>query len=52
MWLCLVTVLALQPSLFFQLVSSHYERASLIVTSIKPFGRWGEVFEARWWPPR
>ena len=28
----------------FQLVSSRYERASLIVTSNKPFGRWGEVF--------
>jgi DNA replication protein DnaC len=27
-----------------QLVSSRYERASLIVTSNKPFGRWGEVF--------
>ena len=31
-------------SLFFQLVSARYERASLIVTSNKPFGRWGEVF--------
>ncbi len=31
-------------NLFFQLVSSRYERASLIVTSSKPFGRWGEVF--------
>jgi DNA replication protein DnaC len=31
-------------NLFFQLVSSRYERASLIVTSDKPFGRWGEVF--------
>jgi DNA replication protein DnaC len=31
-------------TLFFQLVSSRYERASLIVTSNKPFGRWGEVF--------
>jgi len=27
-----------------ELVSSRYERASLIVTSNKPFGRWGEVF--------
>ena len=26
-------------NLFFQLVSSRYERASLIVTSNKPFGR-------------
>ena len=31
-------------NLFFQLVSSRYERASLIVTSNKLFGRWGEVF--------
>jgi DNA replication protein DnaC len=25
-------------------VSSRYERASVIVTSNKPFARWGEVF--------
>src|SRR5881398_803455 len=31
-------------NLFFQLLSSRYERASLIVTSNKVFGRWGEVF--------
>jgi DNA replication protein DnaC len=31
-------------NLFFQLVSSRYERASVVVTSNKPFGRWGEVF--------
>jgi DNA replication protein DnaC len=31
-------------NLFFQLVSNRYERASVIVTSNKPFGRWGEVF--------
>jgi DNA replication protein DnaC len=31
-------------NLFFQLISSRYERASVIVTSNKPFGRWGEVF--------
>jgi DNA replication protein DnaC len=31
-------------NLFFQLIASRYERASLIVTSNKPFGRWGEVF--------
>jgi DNA replication protein DnaC len=31
-------------NLFFQLDSARYERASLIVTSNKPFGRWGEVF--------
>jgi len=31
-------------NLVFQLVSARYERASVIVTSNKPFGRWGEVF--------
>jgi DNA replication protein DnaC len=31
-------------NLFFQLVSARYERASLLVTSNKPFGRWGETF--------
>ena len=31
-------------NLFFQLVSSRYERASPIVTSNKPFGRWSEIF--------
>ncbi|MBM4436023.1 MAG: IS21-like element helper ATPase IstB, partial [Actinobacteria bacterium] len=31
-------------NLFFQLVAARYERASLIVTSNQPFGRWGEVF--------
>lgn len=31
-------------NLFFQLVASRYERASMIVTSNKVFGRWGEVF--------
>ena len=31
-------------NLFFQLISARYERASLIVTSNKAFGRWGEVF--------
>src|ERR1700742_4512646 len=31
-------------NLFFHLVSPRYERASLIVTSNKQFGRWGEVF--------
>ena len=34
-------------NLFFQLISSRYERASVIVTSNKPFGRWGEVFAIR-----
>jgi DNA replication protein DnaC len=31
-------------NLFFQLISARYERATVIVTSNKPFGRWGEVF--------
>ena len=31
-------------NLIFQLVSSRYERASLIVTSNKPFSAWGEIF--------
>lgn len=31
-------------NLFFQLISARYERASVIVTSNKPFGRWGDVF--------
>ena len=31
-------------NLFFQLISARYERASVIVTSNKHFGRWGEVF--------
>ncbi|MGI9621234.1 MAG: IS21-like element helper ATPase IstB, partial [Acidimicrobiales bacterium] len=35
---------AAAANLFFQLISARYERASLIVTSNKPFGRWGEVF--------
>ena len=30
--------------LFFQLVSSRYEHASLIMTSNLPFARWGDVF--------
>ncbi|OEJ50021.1 IS21-like element helper ATPase IstB [Streptomyces agglomeratus] len=32
------------PHLLFQLVSRRYERASLIVTSDRPFARWDEVF--------
>jgi FMN phosphatase YigB (HAD superfamily) len=31
-------------NLFFQLVASRYEQASILVTSNLPFGRWGEVF--------
>ena len=31
-------------SLMFALVSSRYERASMILTSNKPFSRWGENF--------
>lgn len=31
-------------NLFFQLVSTRYEKASLIMTSNLPFSRWGECF--------
>src|SRR3984957_10417606 len=31
-------------NLMFMLVTRRYERASLIVTSNKPFGSWGEIF--------
>ena len=31
-------------NLFFQPVSAPYERASVIVTSNKAFGRWGDIF--------
>jgi len=31
-------------NLMFMLISRRYERASLIVTSNKPFGAWGEIF--------
>ena len=37
-------------NLFFQLVSARYERASLIVTSNKPFGRWGRSSATTWSP--
>jgi DNA replication protein DnaC len=31
-------------SLIFSLVSNRYERASMIVTSNKPFSKWGDIF--------
>jgi DNA replication protein DnaC len=31
-------------NLMFSLVSARYERASMIVTSNKPFSAWGEIF--------
>jgi|SRR5690554_5159888 len=34
----------LEATLFFQLISSRYERGSIILTSNKSFGEWGEVF--------
>jgi DNA replication protein DnaC len=37
-------------NLFFQLVSARYERASLIVTSNKPFGRWARSSATTWSP--
>ena len=35
---------AAAANLMFSLLSSRYERASLIVTSNKPFSAWGEIF--------
>jgi len=34
----------LQSNLLFQVISKRYERGSMIVTSNKGFGAWGEVF--------
>jgi DNA replication protein DnaC len=34
----------LQANLMFMLVAERYERASMIVTSNKPFSSWGEIF--------
>ncbi len=31
-------------NLFFQLISRRYEQGTLILTSNKPFGNWGETF--------
>jgi DNA replication protein DnaC len=31
-------------NLMFSLISARYERASMIVTSNKPFSAWGEIF--------
>jgi DNA replication protein DnaC len=39
-----LTLSPLESSLFFQLVSSRYERGSIILTSNKSFAEWGEVF--------
>jgi len=38
------TVVISAPANPFRCPPGPYERASLIVTSNKPFGRWGEVF--------
>ena len=38
-------------NLFFQLVAARYERASLIVTSNKPFGRWARCSAMKSSPP-
>ena len=34
---------SLGSSLFFQLISNRYERGSIILTSNKGFGEWGEL---------
>jgi DNA replication protein DnaC len=39
-------------NLLFQLVSSRYEHASLILTSNPPFSGWGGVFGDQPSPPR
>jgi DNA replication protein DnaC len=39
-------------NLILSLVSTRYERASVIVTSNKPFGSWGEISAARSSPRR
>ena len=33
-----------RSNLFFQMVSRRYEKASIILTTNKPFDRWGEMF--------
>jgi DNA replication protein DnaC len=35
---------SLAATLFFQMVSARYERGSIILTSNKSFGEWGEIF--------
>ncbi len=32
-----------QATLFFQLVATRYERGSMVLTTNKLFGRWGEI---------
>ena len=32
-----------QAALFFQLINTRYEHGSIILTSNKPFGEWGEI---------
>ena len=34
----------LAAQFLFQLVSRHYQKASLIITSNKSYGEWGEIF--------
>lgn len=34
-----------ESSLFFQLISKRYEKASIIITSNKGFGEWGTIFD-------
>ena len=37
-------LVAAEANMVFQLVSRRYERGSIIVTSNKSFGEWGQVF--------
>ena len=33
-----------EPSALFELISTRYERRSMIITADQPFGEWGKVF--------
>lgn len=40
-----LTMDSLEATLFFQLISARYTRGSIILTSNKSFGDWGQIFE-------
>ncbi len=39
-----LTVDSLEATLFFQLISARYTRGSIMLTSNKSFGDWGQIF--------
>ena len=43
--LCYMPVDIQRGNLFFQLISRRYEKGSIILSTNKPFDRWGEIFE-------